>query len=376
MTDKYVTTTGSDTYANASNSGTPMSLTTAFAGWTAGDTIWVKAGTYTRTGTDTPTGDGTIPLPIGLRGYNSTIGDLDSPTYNADGSLVTTNYPVIAYDATFRLSAAGAEKIIYQNLKITANVSNPTLAMGIQCAVINCYISNSSANSSASCVTLNSDNVMENCDISLVGTTTNIAVTTSANSRVLFNRFLASAGFGVGIGGSGTLILGNVFFDNVAKGAITITTTTVTHCWTIIANTIYGADVGITVSNAGFTTLSYIGNNHITDCVGKAIESGYDGTAQLACVFSHNRLRDNAGSPTINGFDGWLAATSFNHVTTDTGGAATDYTDAATDQYGLISGAPGAGAALPPNRDIGALQRAASGSSGGLLGPNMRGFFQ
>ena len=49
----YVASDGTDTWANATNSGTPCSLSTAITNAAAGDIVKIKAGTYTRSAADT-----------------------------------------------------------------------------------------------------------------------------------------------------------------------------------------------------------------------------------------------------------------------------------------------------------------------------------
>src|SRR5436190_1341444 len=165
LTARYVTATGTDTYANSTNPATPMSLTTAFANMTAADEIWIKNGSYTGRSTDTTTLDGTGVSPIVLHGYNSTTGDLDTPTYNADGSLVTTNYPVIEYNAASLCNATGSNFIIYKNLKMGvagAGTSNAVLLTGTDVVISQCYFYNPSTNVSAFCVNGNTRCILEN----------------------------------------------------------------------------------------------------------------------------------------------------------------------------------------------------------------------
>jgi hypothetical protein len=127
--------------------------------------------------------------------------------------------------------------------------------------------------------------------------------------------------------------------------------------------------------NADYTYPQLVIGNHITDSTGWGIDCGYDGTAQLAGIFIANRTRDNA-SGAINGFDDWATGTSIGHVTTDTGGPETDYTDAGSNDYTLISAAPAKGVGLVPYMDIGGLQRQEPAGGGGMLQGNLRGNMQ
>ncbi len=366
IVDHYVTTGGSDTYANSTNPATPMSLSTAFTALTggaaaAGDRIWIKAGSYTQRGaTDTLTNDGTVVSPIIVQGYNSSINDLDTPTYNADGSLVTTNYPVIDYAATFKLNASGSNLLIWRNIKITsagAGVSSATFAMGANCVAHQLYVSNPSTNAAAMCIDGGASScVIENCDAALTGASGGAsAIRIGLNDRAIGNRIIDSQITGIAINGTGAVVLDNVFFAAVVGPAIAITTTTTSHSWTVRGNTIQGKTTGIQGSAATFTTLNYYGDNHITDGT-SGLLSLQDATSQLAGWFSHNRFRDNTAN--VDGWDDWKTGGTAGEVTTDTGTATSDYIDTTTDKYTLISTAPGFRAASVAGRDIGAKQHA------------------
>ncbi len=362
-----MTTTGSDTYSNSTNSATPCSLSTALtalsSGGTAvaGDRIWIKSGAYTqRSGTDTLTIDGTIASPIVIQGYNGSINDLDAPTYNADGSLVTTNYPIIDYAQTFRMNASGSDYIIWRNIKFTSagtGVSAAVLTTGTNCVVHQCYMTNPSTNAAAVALTPGANGVVENCDMALTGASGGGAALSSSGAqlRVIGNRILDSQIMGLSIAATGAVILDNVFFAAVVGPPIAINGSTTTWVWTIRGNTTQGKTAGIQTGAGTFTTLNYFGDNHITDCT-DAILSLQDGTSQLCAWFSHNRFRDNTRD--VNGWDDWKSGGTAGEVTTDTGTATSDYIDTTTDKYRLISTAPGFRASSVPGRDIGAMQHA------------------
>jgi hypothetical protein len=365
ITNHYVTTTGSDTYANSTVIGTPCSLSTALTALTggaaaAGDRIYLKAGAYTqRSATDTITTDGTLVSPIIIEGYNVTPGDLNTPTYNADGSLDTTNYPVIDYAATFRMAATGSDYIVWRNIKITgagAGVSAALLQIGAQCVAHQCYVANPSTNASAVGITMGTQSIVENCDVLMAGASGTLAgiLGNSAHPRVIASRILDAPGAGIlfTTGTSHCVALDNVFFAAVVGPCIDATGNTGTLL-TLRGNTCQGKATAVRVGAFTYTTLPYFGDNHITDCT-TGILSLQDGTSQLAGWFSHNRFRDNTAN--VDGFDDWKTGGSAGEITTDTGGATTDYTDTTTNKYGLIAGAPGVKQASVPNRDIGAVQ--------------------
>lgn len=369
ITNHFVTTTGSDTYANSTNSSTPCSLSTALTAMSsggtaaAGDRIYLKAGAYTqRSASDTLTIDGTLVSPIVIEGYNSTPGDLNTPTYNADGSLDTSNYPVIDYAATFRMNASGSNFIIWRNIKFTsAGTNNGTavLTTGTDSVVSQCYVSSPSTNAAAGCITLGTTSIVENCDVALTGASGGAqAILLVASCKAVANRVLDSQTVGINVNGSSTVVLDNVAFSAVVGPLIDVTVSGTGSQWTLRGNTCQGKTTAIRVAAVTYTNLSYYGDNHITDNT-TGILSLQDGTSQLAGWFSHNRFRDNTTN--VDGWDDWKTGGTSGEVTTDTGGASTDYTATGSDQYRLIAGAPGVGTASVPNRDIGAMQRSASG---------------
>lgn len=93
---------------------------------------------------------------------------------------------------------------------------------------------------------------------------------------------------------------------------------------------------------------------------------GVDATAATNGVFlSNNRFRDNVMGAVTNATD-WVTATSYSQVTTDTGGAETDYVAAGSQDYRLINASPATGAGAPFS-DIGGLQstNGPAGAGGG-----------
>lgn len=372
LTARYVTADGTDTYANSTNPATPMSLSTALANMAAGDEIWIKKGNYTGRPTDVTIPDGTAASPIVLHGYNAVIGDLDTPARNADGTLVTTDYPVLEYNAGASLGASGSNYLAIRNLKIGVagtGFDGPLVSLGTNSVLHQSYVANQSTGASATAVTANNTGaVLEDNDLALTGASGGLAVINLGVSvRVIGNRFIDAQGLGIRVSGDNCVILDNVFFAPVVGPCIDVTTTGVSTVWTVRGNTAKGQAIMFRCANAAYANLSYYGDNHATDHGTGAFVSLRDPTSQIAGVFSHNRLRDNTTN--IDGWDDWAAATSFGHVTTDTGGAETDYTDAAANQFALIDGAPGRGAASVPNRDIGAVQHAdAAGGGGGSRG--------
>src|ERR1700675_3337465 len=179
LTDRYVTSTGTDTYANSTNSATPMSLTTAFANAAAGDRINIKVGTYTRSASDTPANAGTVTSPIIYRGYSSSIGDGNLGRTNSSGALITTNMPTIAYNSTFRLVTTNAF-VILESLQMTTLFSGVGVTLAAETVAKSCLFVNSSTNAAAVALASGIRAVIFDCDISLTGASGGLAALTAS----------------------------------------------------------------------------------------------------------------------------------------------------------------------------------------------------
>lgn len=353
ITERYVT---ADSDGGDGSAGNPWTLTEAFAAAAAGDRVNIKAGTYTRTGWDTVTVDGTAASPIIWRGYNSTIGDLDTQGHDANGSLNVTNFPVIAYGDTYAMNVSGHNYGILQNIKITGNRAGFLTNPAATTVFFRCYVENTSTNSSATAITTAIGNTIIDCDAKLSGGSGgSAAISAGGNAIILYSRVLGSSNHGILCSNSGTYVIG-CSIDDVAGDGIAFTSTMTSHLPPVcIGNTIYscGGD-GISVANAAYTTRSLIAvNNIIAESASYGIDSGYSGSGNLMLVSLFNRFIANT-SGTTNGFADWAAGLAIGNVSTGT--VADELTDAAGGDFRLKSAALAINAALPTG-DIGALQR-------------------
>jgi hypothetical protein len=233
-----------------------------------------------------------------------------------------------------------------------------------------CYVRNPSTNSVASCLGFNGSAavIVENCDVELSGATGGFtAIYAGDAARVVNNRIIDSQGSGITLYASNAVVVDNVFFEAVV-GPCIVVLGGVGNTVFVRGNTGRGKAIGVQCANTAYNYTSYFGDNHFTDMSTAAFVSLYDGTAQIAGWFSHNRFRDNAAD--VDGWDGWYAAGAQNVASGTTGTPATDYTDYANNLLTLVSDAPGKGAASVKNRDIGALQTT-SGGGGRILEPAM-----
>lgn len=311
-----------------------MSMTTALANAAAGDRINIKAGTYTRAATDTPTRTGSATSPIIWRGYNSVIGDLDSQGRVAGGALDTTNFPVIAYNSTFRFNGTGNNFSIFQNLSFTGSVSAALVTLGADNTFINCKAVNSSTNASAGGVSdaANAGCRIVNSDVQSGGASGGAyGINGTATTSAMIGCRAKCAG-GDAIRGRG-LVAHCTAYES-ARG---ISQDSTTAAAILIYNTVYGnSGDGIDVVTSTTARQTIIGNC-ITDNGGYGIDFN---TSTCVKVISHERYRDNT-SGDINGGGDWKSGTDIAPVTVDTGGAGTDYQAAAgAADMGLVFTSP------------------------------------
>ncbi|MEA3211319.1 MAG: hypothetical protein QOE70_4376 [Chthoniobacter sp.] len=358
MTERYVTTAGTDTYANSTNSATPMSLATAFTNAAAGDRINVKAGTYTLSASLTQTNAATATTqPIWWRGYSATIGDLDTlgRTVSGTGPIDTTGFPTLDCGASFTITTAGFT--IFERFIVTANRNGVALAGGISAAIRWVSCTNLNTGGSTRAISTNSTSgILTDSDCTSGGGAG--CGNLSGGWRYLRNRFKGGTGAGAtGSATSASYWVDNLFFgsavgldftDNRSAGTALIYSNTFQGCST--------AAIRLPANATNLNGFASIDSNHITDC-GYAINNQNSATQADLVVRNNNRTRDNTnGDAGLGDSPNWL------EITTDTGGSATDYTATGSDDYRLITGAAGRGTAAVKNRDVGATQHQDAGA--------------
>ena len=365
LTTRYVTNAGAGaadgtSLANAMSYATFTDYMVTGGSFTAspGDVFLLCGVSQSRTTTtDTWVNGGNATSPVVIRGCDSSGNTAYAGRTNGNGALITTNFASITY-TTGRLNITGTF-IIVESLNVTSAASAATLTNGTDSAIRSCRVTNSSTNAAA--VGINSAvarGVVFDCDIELTGASGGGHALNAGNNsvRVIGNRIKGGPAIGV-IATFSSIIIANTIFVSTGIG---ISMSSTTGAPTILFNTIVGGGSdGINIIT-GTTVLQCIVGNMITDNTGDGIDMVSTSNAAFA---AYNRTRDNANGYANAG--DWLTATKYGDVTTDTGGAPTDYVDAGTNDYRLIAASPATSAGIPAYASIGALQRDQTTSGGG-----------
>lgn len=334
------------------------------AGGAAGRRYNVKGAHTARGASDTISVGGTATSPAIWRGYNSAIGDLDTGTRDAYGALDTTNFPDIGYSATFKITLS-ASHIVLANIDFSGARSGEIItASGGNHVYVNCRATNTSTNAAATCITASATARYINSD--LVGGASGGAACLDITSGVQTIIGCRINGPAVGIRATQSLLV-NVIGTTIYGCTDGVSTTNAGASLLISFCTIYGCSGdGIDIISTSASVQHFVYGSSITDNGGYGINFN-GGTAGAYCSLSGNRFRDNT-SGNINGFADWVSGTDFRNITTDAGGASTDYVDAATNKdFRLISTAAGYRQGFAHNANIGACGDNVTAGGGGTL---------
>lgn len=341
-------------------------------GMVAGNLMCVKAGTYSLSATDTIACSGTVTSPIRIVGYNSvrptltTAGDgyLGRTGANLNKTLDTSNMPNLSYTVNFKPILTGSF-ISFETIKVSGNQNTTQTTVTIDSVVKSCVFVNANTGALTVGLQINTRCSALDCDAFLTGASggTSAFATSSGTSGILFFGchgkttsttaaafstigaaiYVNCIGYQSGIGLSlavavagGSRVIGCTFYGNAGDGIKCLT---------------------------GTTGLGLIANNIITDNGGYGINlidvnNGF--------VLYGNRTRNNT-SGAINGGTDWVNASNWQSVTTDTGGASSDYLDPINGDFLLIRSSPAAFAGVPRTKSFGAFEAVSPAQGGGFF---------
>ncbi len=348
-TERYVTVSGAGAHDGTSeaNAWTFAEMVTAApSGVTR---VNIKSGTYS-VGAYT-IGAGTAAGWFVLRGYNSTIGDLDTPVYNSDGTINTTNFPAITLTGIWN-STAGSW---IQNLAITGALSSQLVGNSTAdgWGMSNCTVTNTQNNASARCVQGDNNLTLINCDFYCSGAAHASVVDTDVGAQILHCRFRTTSTSPC-LSTEAGVFGGNVFWGNSSSTGIQLNSYGTGIVLRFEENTFVSIGSCIQLPNAVNAGIPTVLNNYATGC-SNFLESLYSATANVPAIVGNNRTRN------ITTMYTGIEPIEFGGVTT-AGSGATDYVDAAAGNFNLLSTAPGVSVAMRQYRSMGALQRDQTGS--------------
>jgi hypothetical protein len=330
-TERYVTQAAGG--GGDGSSGSPWTLAEALTNAAAEDRVNIQSDSAYTLAADSITNAGTgWETMIIFRGYNSTIGDLDGVGRNSNTELNTTNMP----DITLTGSLTPNNWTCLQNLYIHGSLSASLIAGAAPDNIftISCRIVNTANNASAQAAVYDNSIMAVNSDFECTGATHGSVVEMDNQGSAIFCRFKGTSStaalFDTRIGYH---IIGNAFLSTGGTG---IDVDILNANTLVIGNTFYNVGTAVLFPNATaiWNYVIFI-NNHCTDST-TWIDNGYSATADLFIMEFNTRTRDLT-TPRVG-----IRADSVNasEVTTDTGGASTDYVDAPNGDITLISTAP------------------------------------
>lgn len=354
LTEKYASVAGAGAHDGSSEANAWTMAEAITNGTTAGWRVNFKAGSYSQGAATIPSG--TTSAPIVWRGYNSTIGDLDDLGRSADGTLNVTNFPVLTITGVLVL---GANQVL-QNFDVTGALSSTLLGGNANdnWSVVRCKITNTQNNASARCLIGDNGCTLFGSDLYCSGAAHASVFDTDQEAWIEDCRFRGTSTSAL-VTVDWATVQHSLFWGNASAVGMVYQSANASGSAALHGNTFYGIGTGVTFPDLTPVTVHNLTNNHVTDC-SKWIDNLHSATATITVIEKYNRIRDvttpRTGVETI----------TIGEVTTDTGGAATDYVDAGNGNFYLIAGAPGRASGMG-GVDIGAYQSAASGGGSGVL---------
>lgn len=312
---------------------------TAYALATGGGDNWYFKGTFALSSLQTIACACPANNPHLLLGSGTLAGDWDLG-YAANGLNVTTNFAVINFTNTSGRLVLSATNTLAYGFNITGQATSNAVVniTGQGSMFARSRITNTSTGSQAAATNLGHITAkFTDCDIFQTGAsganpaaTWNTAATyvkcraKSTNGSAFFSNY--SFGQVVAVGCLAYESVHGFEINTSASGAHML----LLDC-TAYGNS--GNNVEINAAVVGVVSILY---THDTDAGGYGVDAN---GATCSLILHRNRYRDNA-TAALN-VAARQAAAEYGAVTTDTGGVATDFNNAAGGDFGLIYGAPG-----------------------------------
>lgn len=357
-TERYVTAAGAGAHDGTSEANA-WTLAEAQANAVAGHRVNIKNDAYSLT-TDLTFADGTDNHTfIILRGYNSTIGDLDTPSFDSEGKLETTNMPGIS-NGTYKFALGDYNMAC--NLNFTsANVSFGEGGLGSNqdsgTVIFNCKVSNSGSNGNANVIEGDNECTVAFCDLICTGATSGQMITGDTGLTVIGTRLQndssTSADSAIFANG-GYLVVSHCAMAGYGNG---VEINSLASAFMLVTNSSFAVegDAVKLPNSVGTTTAPILLSHNVAFGFSAWINNAYSGTDNAGVVELFNAL---PSSPTRTG-------TGDSHVVGEVTLSSSPFTDSANDDLTLNS-TDSAGilcqdAGIRQNMDLGSLPVAGGG---------------
>lgn len=372
ITEKYVSSLAGGS-GNGNTEGTAYSFSQMLSLISAGATSIgfrynIKAdGTYSRSGGDDfagSAGNGSATSPLVIRGYKTTIGD-GYLGRDSGGNLITTNMPLVNYNPGGNGWFKPPQFSVVESLHLQGYADGEFVTINNNAAIVGCRVLFNGSNGGGGCARLGGDNVVsfEN-DFIMTGSGSTFFITnnTAGGLRMDSCRLITSHPACSGHRADQKSFFYGCLFKG-AGGPYGMYTDQTNRGNSIRNCTITGWVDGIRVTGP-LTEPTWFAGNMITDCSGYAVNLA---SLSWMGILGPNRVRDCALGILPASVPDWSqAGRIIPLVTTDTGGPESDYVNAATNDYSLVSTSPARNVNLPPWSDMGAYDmKDPTGGGGG-----------
>jgi hypothetical protein len=209
-----------------------------------GNTMYIKAGTYSLGAAIANSENGTYPLPFYFIGYNATRGD------NPTGA----NRPVIN-TTTLAINSSNYNQI--KNLIVYGAVNGTVWTTSISTLVDNCKFYNAYAGSGKTAISLTNGNRMTNSEAYAndAGSNFGIAVNMDTSGSILFGNYIHDSATCVSISSGSAVLINNIIANCSTVGAKT--STNAKDIQYFIGNTFFGGDHA-TADAVDLTTVDFV----------------------------------------------------------------------------------------------------------------------